>query len=478
MTAATTACDRDLGTQPQDQVTTSKEVRAGKGNGAERLAVPQGSSDTEGCLVAQDRATEAAAQDEAKRRAAADALISLASPRHETLPTTRGSQNARGTDEGDVDGRDLNMTTASVAAKQPSQPEPGPTSHNPSPLDCSSPAPKQSGKDAKKLRKYTKTAQVQYDALLEKIRAAGQATRTCLSACNTAQYRFWNDGSIEDFVYSPYSGCRKLRQAWAATNEHDRARRQQIWTIQWGLKHLFPSHSLDEWIKAVDAMADTVSTMTKDFLDSGFFDKPPEDVKAAFRRFPTVSGYTSALSRYAESMETRFRLFRELAAFCDRKRGLESVFVDQRPDSLADLEAAGFEDMQTCAKMNLNNKFLLKIEEMTDLEPKILESVSRWDAISEQHPILERHDALDSYMEITARLMGENLKVEPGDCSSKEVNVEEEKLKTGKGAGSAEEEEKGRSAEETESVASSTVKAETEEMPSEGEEAMEAPRSN
>lgn len=225
-------------------------------------------------------------------------------------------------------------------------------------------------------------------------------------------------------------------------------------------------------------MADTVSTMTKDFLDSGFFDQPPEDVKAAFRRFPTVSGYTSALSRYAESMETRFRLFRELAAFCDRKRGLESVFVDQRPDSLADLEAAGFEDMQTCAKMNLNNKFLLKIEEMTDLAPKILESAPKWDAIGEQHPILERHDALDSYIKVTTRIMGVNLKVEPGDCSSKtEVSVEEEKLKTGKGAGSAEEE-KGRSAEETESVASSTVKAETEEMPSEGEEAMEAPRSN
>lgn len=484
-------------------------MQAGQGNGAsesfghpsaqdiEGLAVPQGSSNNGGCSVAQDRATEPAAKDktevlhnrdeatdlteatQAEKHTAADLLMLLANSHQEKLSTASGFQSARRTDEGDVDELDLNMTTASVAEKQPSQPEQISASYNSSELDCSSLAAEPSLQDAKKLRKYTKNARAQHDRLLEKTRDSLRATYSCLTACKRAHFKLSRDSSFAAFLKSKHPGCDKLKRALAATSQYDRTRSLQQLMVLWGIQNWFHVPSWDEWDKEVESLGGDISSMTKEIMDSGFFDQPPKEVKSVFREFPLVSYYTMAARRHTEAIETGLRLHRELAAFCDRKRSLLSTFVDWRQYSMFDSEAFGVDAWAMTKLISQNSDFLSQFERMVGMEI----NNSTLMTIYDHYPILRNGESAfwsqnstellalhGRHTDIAWMMPAMKVEVKTDDSSSeKDESGDEENLDTVKGA---------EVGEETGSEESLTLKAETEETSSEEEEVTDRPPTN
>lgn len=219
--------------------------------------------------------------------------------------------------------------------------------------------------------------------------------------------------------------------------------------LLWGLQNWFDVLSWGEWDKEVESLDEDMSRMTKEIMNSGFFDQPPEEVKLVFREFPLVSYYTIAARRHTEAAETGLRLYREFAALCDRKRSLLSTFVDWGQHSLFDSKAAGVDGWAMTKMIGQKSDFLSQFETIVGMES----NNSTFTAICNRHRILWSGEsgfwsqkwtellALNGrHVDMTWMMPAIKAEVKMNDSLSEEdEDDEEEDLDTVKGADAGEE---------------------------------------
>lgn len=347
---------------PQDKES-SEKTRAGKENGASRfsehpgahseelLAILRTSSTSKGCAIAEGQEAGPAAQGEtdsngfqiAKCVAAADALISLADSQGKPAPAVSDCQATGQMSEGEVGGGDLNVTAASIATKQPSQPEQNSNLDAELRTDCVSLVLGPSQQDMKKQRKYANKCRVQYQRWIEKLRVSEEDVVSRLKTWRSAHCQMLRCERSKPYSYwtilATSHGCYKLREACLAVAIQTMVFREQLVTTKAGLQYLLWLYPWDDWGREIWAITEERSSTAKKYLDSDFFARPPADVVLLLKTWPPLSLYMTVLGQWVEGMKGLIQEYFEFAAFCDRKGGMPSVFEDLHPSTAIQLPA-------------------------------------------------------------------------------------------------------------------------------------------